>query len=156
MGGQGSGRRKAVTDADDALVRAMQAEKAEADKERLLKELRDPRWELYRRSIKLGQLAEAYRMLGDLENMEKTLNFQIDNIQRNSDKVLQYRTHEANGINYQYKKAFELLAPNSFYHFLVCMEWNYPPEMKFYANRICVMRGWAKSWSGWKRANWIF
>ena len=50
----------------------------------------------------------------------------------------------ANAIWNHYHRAYIELAPYRFHHFLVCMEWNYPPEMKFYANRQCVMESWAR------------
>lgn len=139
-------RRKTVTAADEdpQLLRAMQAEKAKQDIEKLTAELRDPRFELYQRSIKMGHLADAYRVLGEREKSNEILLSQIAYIKANSKRLSTMEKHRANGVNYQYKRAFELLAADSFYHFLVVMEWNYPPDMKFYANRICVMQSWAR------------
>lgn len=144
--GTGGVKRKTVTanQENPELVQALQADKAKKDIEKLTAELKDPRWELYQRSIKLGRLADAYRILGNSKRAKETLLFQIVYIRENSHKLHTLEKHKANGVNYQYKRAFELLAPDSFYHFLVVMEWNYPPEMKFYANRICVMRDWAR------------
>lgn len=139
-------RRKTVTAADEdpQLLRAMQAEKAKQDIEKLTAELHDPRFELYQRSIKMGHLADAYRVLGEREKSNEILLSQIAYIKANSKRLSTMEKHRANGVNYQYKRAFELLAADSFYHFLVVMEWNYPPDMKFYANRICVMQSWAR------------
>ncbi len=139
-------QRKTVTAADEdpQLLRTMQAEKAKQDIEKLTTELRDPRFELYQRSIKLGHLADAYRILGEREKSNGILLSQIAYIKANSKRLSTMEKHRANGVNYQYKRAFELLAADSFYHFLVVMEWNYPPDMKFYANRICVMQAWAR------------
>lgn len=139
-------QRKTVTAADEdpQLLRTMQAEKAKQDIEKLTTELRDPRFELYQRSIKMGHLADAYRILGEREKSNEILLSQITYIKANSKRLSTMEKHRANGVNYQYKRAFELLAADSFYHFLVVMEWNYPPDMKFYANRICVMQSWAR------------
>lgn len=47
-------------------------------------------------------------------------------------------------IYQDYENAHFALAPYYFHYFLLCMEWDYKPEMKFYANRFCVMQSWAQ------------
>ena len=56
--GTGGVKRKTVTanQENPELVQALQADKAKKDIEKLTAELKDPRWELYQRSINLGRL----------------------------------------------------------------------------------------------------
>lgn len=139
------GRRKNIlAEPNPQIVQQMKIEKAQQDIKRIKKELKDPRWEIYARTIRLGALADAYKTLGDEDNLIKTLKNKIKYIQKHSDKIKDIKNPKhANSINNHYRKAFEMMAQYSFYHFLVRMEWDYPPDMKFYANRICVMRNWA-------------
>ena len=87
-------RRKTVTAADEdpQLLRAMQAEKAKQDIEKLTTELRDPHFELYQRSIKLGPLADAYRILGEREKSNELLLSQTAYIKANSKPFQQWKS----------------------------------------------------------------
>lgn len=87
-------RRKTVTAADEdpQLLRAMQAEKAKQDIEKLTTELRDPHFELYQRSIELGPLADAYRILGEREKSNEILLSQTAYIKANSKPLQQWKS----------------------------------------------------------------
>lgn len=92
-----------------------------------------------------AMIAEQYRIIGDIENYTKHYGrvIQIVNESRGKKKWgMDEKT--INTVYRHYENAHFALAPHSFHHFLLCMEWDYKPEMKFYSNRISVMRDWAK------------
>lgn len=107
---------------------------------------------LYHRTVWMGNLAEAYKTIGDIDNMKKCC---YDLIRyANEHKSEMPGAGKANptatekkystAILKHFKKAHFLLAPHSFHHYLLAMEWNYRPNQKFYTNRFCVLGQWAK------------
>ena len=138
-------RKLAPPKIDPSVALQFQREQAEKDIVEVTEWLKDVRIELYQRTIKTGRLIQAYKILGDTENMCKTARELIKLVKSQSHKIpkMNNAKHRVAVMNH-FKKAYLTLAPHSFVHFLVCMEWDYPPDMKFYSNRICVMGEWAK------------
>lgn len=105
--------------------------------------LNDTRVRGFQRIVNCSKLMGAYRELRDEKGTCKYAKLLIRESKKFSSELKGRSKKELKYINGAYKRAFLALAPYSFYHYLVCMEWNYPPEMKFYANRVCVMKDWA-------------
>lgn len=104
-----------------------------------------PELKIVEKTYKLSLLAQCYKDLGDTESMCHYARMLIENVRKNkyqiktvnvNKKLSQFWSH--------YKQAHILLAPHSFHHYLVSMEWEYTPEMRFYGDRIGVMRDWVK------------
>lgn len=92
-----------------------------------------------------AMIAEKYKIIGDIDNYLKHYSAVINAV--NDHRGKSTWSNDENSVRRLYKhyeNAHFALAPYSFHHFAVCMEWNYKPEMKFYANRFCVMQEWAK------------
>jgi hypothetical protein len=128
---------------DSAVTLSLKKQQAEKDIQELSGRLGNSRMEIYKRSVIMGKLAESYKTIGDTDMMCATCRELIDMAKNSSKQLIGIDPKRASAVNYHVHKAYLLLAPYSFQHFLVCMEWNYPPSMKFYANRICVMGDWA-------------
>lgn len=105
--------------------------------------LNDTRVRGFQRIVNCSKLMGAYRELRDEKGTCKYAKLLIRESKKFSSELKGRSKKELKYINGAYKRAFLALAPYSFYHYLVCMEWNYPPEMKFYSNRVCVMKDWA-------------
>lgn len=128
---------------DLAQTISLQKQQAEKDIQELSGRLANPRMQVYKRSVIMGKLAESYNTLGDTDMMCVTCREMIDMIRNRSGELLGMDPKRVSATNYWFHRSHIMLAPYSFYHFLVCMEWNYPPSLKFYANRVCVMSDWA-------------
>jgi hypothetical protein len=129
---------------DPAIALSLQREQAEKDIAEITTWLKDVRIELYQRTIKTGKLIQAYKTIGDTDKMCEVARFLIDMVKEQSYKLSKLPQKHVSSIMYHFHNAHVALAPHSFHHYLVCMEWNYPPEMKFYANRIYVLQDWAR------------
>ena len=105
--------------------------------------LKDTRVKGMSRITYCSKIMGAYRELGEEKGTCKYARLLIKEVQKFLPRVKSLSRKATLYVNGAYKRAFLALAPYSFYHYLVCMEWNYPPEMKFYANRVCVMKDWA-------------
>ena len=92
-------------------------------------------------------LADRYVEIGETDKVIEYSQKTIREIEKNLPayrKLGKGSAHElAVTLNY-YKRAHKYLAAHSFHHFLCYMEWDFSPENKFYADRICVMQDWAK------------
>lgn len=131
-------------------IRPTDVEIDQAKKEILIRDiaaakgkLKDTRVKGFQRIVNCSKLMGAYRELRDEKGTCKYAKLLIRESQEFSSKLEGRSKKELKYINGAYRRAFLALAPYSFFHYLVCMEWNYPPEMKFYANRVCVMKDWA-------------
>ena len=92
-----------------------------------------------------GELAANYRASGQIEKMIPVCREIIQCIEKKKKNILQIEEwHDINAVFRAFKKAHFYLAPYSFHHYCVSMEWNFKEEDKFYADRFCVMKGWAK------------
>ena len=91
-------------------------------------------------------LANNYQILGDIESMCENARNVIRICEKQMNKIEKMGSHaeDIKIVFYAFRRAHLLLAPHSFHHFLVWMEWGFPPENKFYSDRTCVMRDWAK------------
>lgn len=128
---------------DSAMTLSLKKQQAERDIQELSGHLANPRMLIYRRSVIMGKLAESYQILGDKDMMCATCWEIIDMIKLRKKELTGIDPKRLSGVNYWFHHAHVMLAPYSFQCFLTCMEWNYPPSMKFYANRICVLQDWA-------------
>lgn len=128
---------------DMAQTISLQKQQAEKDIQELSGHLANPRMQVYKRSVIMGKLAESYKILGDTDMMCTTCREMIDMIKSRRKELSGIDPKRVSATMYWFHRSHALLAPYSFQHFLICMEWNYPPSMKFYANRICVMGDWA-------------
>jgi hypothetical protein len=135
--------RKQAIRPDSAQTIALQKIQAERDIQEFSGHLANPRMQAYKRSVIMGKLAEAYKTLGDIDMMCATCREIISMAKLRKSDILNECQDRASSVSYWFHRAHVLLAPYSFQHFLICMEWNYPPSMKFYSNRICVLGDWA-------------
>lgn len=135
--------RKQAIRPDSAQTIALQKIQAERDIQELSGHLSNPQMQVYKRSVIMGKLAESYKILGDTDMMRATCLEIIEMIKLRRKELIGIDQKRVNSVVYWFHRAHVLLAPYSFEHFLMCMEWNYPPSMKFYSNRICVLQDWA-------------
>lgn len=135
--------RKQAIQPDSAQTVALKKIQAEKDIQELSGHLANPQMQIYRRSLIMGKLAESYQILGDTDMMCATCREMIDMIKSRNNELSRIDPKRVNGVIYWFHRAYVLLGPYSFQHFLICMEWNYPPSMKFFSNRICVLGDWA-------------
>lgn len=144
---------------DNAVTRQMRVAKAEQDILEYRRKLRLDRPNgvagqqlgIYHRTVYMGGLAEAYKEAGQIENMKWACGEVISYIKRHRDEIpgthrepTERDKNQAAAIGRHFKNAHFLLAPYSFHHYLLAMEWNFAPENKFYTNRFCVMKDWAE------------
>lgn len=92
----------------------------------------------------LGNLADQYYILGEIELMKKYLHWLIRDIRNDLPKVPDMKSEWVNTVVFWFRRAHVYLAPYEFPAFLKIMEWDFREEHKFFANRICVMGEWAK------------
>ena len=104
----------------------------------------DVRIKLFSRTNLLMCLAEHYYILGDTENEIRYLHWLIRDVRNEIQEASELPPDKIGRIMFRFRRAHVLLAPYEFTAFLKVMEWDFPPEQKFYANRICVMKDWAK------------
>lgn len=143
------GKRRGSDAAVSQLELQMNQEKALKDIEKYtqllhLKDGYEGHVGLYHRTIYMGALAECYKVLGKIENMKRTCRELIRYVNEHLSEIPAQNEQRTKGIYNYLRKAHILMAPYSFHHYLVAMEWNYPIEGKFYSNRICVMRDWVE------------
>ncbi len=129
----------------------MKQEKARGDIEEYKRKLHigDPRGyeghvTLYHRTVWMGAMAECYRILGDLPEMERTCREVIRYAGEHQEEIPGLNEQQTAGVYNHLRAAHILLAPYSFHHYLIAMEWNFPPEGKFYSNRFLVLRDWVQ------------
>lgn len=89
-------------------------------------------------------LSNAYKIIGDTDSFIKANEEIINLTAKFTSAAHTTNTQQFRAIYGAYEDAHFNLAPYSFHRFLMCMEWEYKPEKKFYANRYSVMRDWAK------------
>lgn len=146
MGGKGSGRKGAPIDyAAIEAARQMKLEKAEKDIVEITDWLKDSRIKMYQRTIKMGALVQAYKLLGRTDEMCATAREIIRLVKLRSKEIAAMKKEKYRMACFNhFRIAHEVLGPYSFHHFLVRMEWDFTPENKFYTNRICVMKDWGR------------
>lgn len=144
------GRRKSPQP-DPALVEQMRREGAQRDIETLRRKLHldgscryTHQLSLLNRVAWMDNLAVAYRTVGDLENMRSCCRQVIRWVHLEPEKFRVLCEKERRILATHFRNAHYLLAPDSFIHFLICMECNFAPEMQFYSNRKMVLEDWAK------------
>lgn len=91
-----------------------------------------------------GNLAEQYVILEEVEPMRKYLHMLIKAIREDLPKQTEMKPEQLNSVMFWFRRAHVYLAPHEFPAYLKVMEWDFPEENKFFANRICVMGEWAK------------
>lgn len=91
-----------------------------------------------------GNLAEQYVILEEVEPMRKYLHMLIRAIREELPKQEDLKPEHLSSIMFWFRRAHVYLAPHEFPAYLKVMEWDFPEENKFFANRICVMGEWAK------------
>lgn len=136
----------------NALANQMKVDKARQDIAKYREQLRLDRpngvagaqLAMYHRTIWMGALAEAYRIVSDIENMKWCCRELIKYVEQHKEEIPGLNDKKAQAVANHFKNAHFLLAPYSFHAYLLAMEWNFQPEYKFYTNRYCVMQEWAR------------
>lgn len=138
---------------DSATTLALKKQQAEKDIQELSGRLTNPRMQVYKHSVIMGKLAESYQILGDTDMMCATCREMIDMIKLRKKELTGIDPKRLSGVNYWFHRSHVLLAPYSFHHFLLCLEWNEGVSMdgsgnqkvsleeKFYTPRISVLGG---------------
>ena len=146
-------RRKASSsEQTNALANQLRVEKAKQDIEKYRARLRLDKPNgvagmplgIYHQTIWMGALAEAYQIAGDIKNMQWCCRTLIQFVKTHTSDIRNLEERKARGVNKHFKNAHFWLGPYSFHHYLLAMEWGFPPEHKFYTNRFCVMKDWAR------------
>ncbi len=99
---------------------------------------------LYSKVRLLGNLSDQYYVLGETELMRKYLHWLIKEIRAELPSLAELKPDHLNSVMFWFRRAHVYLAAHEFPAYLKVMEWNFPEENKFFANRICVMGEWAK------------
>lgn len=99
---------------------------------------------IYRRTLDTLHLADAYKTIGDVPMMLIECRKAIRFCKENWSQIETLDPGRADNVFKNFYKAHILMAPHSFHHYLVAIEWNYPDEMKFYTNRYVVMAEWVR------------
>ena len=139
--------RRPMARPDPAIALSLQREQAEKDIVEITGWLKDVRIELYQRTIKTGKLIQAYKTVGDIDEMCETARFLIDIVKEQHSKVHSMPPKHVNSMKYHFHKAQVALAPWYFHYFLLCLEWNdgvnsdgsVDLEKRFYTPRISVL-----------------
>lgn len=131
--------RRATFKHDPSVVLAYKQEQARKDIETITAWLRDPRIELYQRTIKTGKLMQSYKIIGDTDNMLQTARVLIAMVKEQHSKIPHINQIHANAILNHFHAAYVTLAPYSFVHFLHCMEWNQPADKQFFSSRANII-----------------
>ncbi len=116
-------RRQAIRP-DMATTLALKKQQAERDIQELSGHLTNPRMQAYTRSVIMGKLAESYRILGDTDMMCVTCREMIDMIKSRDKELIGIDPRRMSATRYWFHRSHVLLAPYSFHHFLLCLEWN--------------------------------
>lgn len=136
---------------DSAITLSLKKQQAGKDIQELSGRLGNSRMEIYKRSVIMGKLAESYKTIGDVDMMCATCRELIDMAKGSSKQLIGIDPKRASAVNYHFHKAHVMLAPYSFHHFLLCLEWNQGistdengrqivnMEEKFYTPRISVL-----------------
>lgn len=137
-----------VADQKDRELRKAKAEERAAEFEYKLSSMRPgPKTKnlpLYTRVKFLGNLAEQYYILGEVEKMRDCLHRLISVIRSDLHTMSGSALDKLDLVMYWFRRAHVFLAQHEFPAFLKIMEWEFSEENKFFANRICVMGEWAK------------
>lgn len=100
---------------------------------------------LYQYCVWNKLLADNYSVVGETKSMCEHYKKVIQAAHDCSDIIKGIKEQDdIRGIKLAFKEAFLGLAPYSFHHYLVYMEWEFENSMKFYSDRICVLGEWAK------------
>lgn len=92
-----------------------------------------------------ARIAEAYKTLNDLENMIEWCKKTIHEAKKDAENVKKIKNPDYLSLYVVgLRKAYIMLAPYSFSAYCTALEWDFPAEQKFYANRICVMKEWVE------------
>lgn len=105
----------------------------------------------------MSMLCEQYKVLDRIDDMCMVSRRLIKVVKNHLHEVPELKNPDKNitakdkdiayRIGLHFRNAHFNLAPYSFHHYLICMEWNYSAENKFYENRYCVMGEWAEELS---------
>lgn len=131
--------RRATFKHDPTIVLAYKQEQARKDIETITAWLRDPRIELYQRTIKTGKLMQSYKIIGDTDKMLQTARQLIAMVKEQNYKIPEINQVHATAIWNHFHVAYITLAPYSFIHFLHCMEWNTAVDKQFFSSRANVI-----------------
>jgi hypothetical protein len=137
---------------DSAVTLSLKKQQAEKDIQEVSARLQNSRLQTCKRSVLMGKLAESYKIIGDTDMMCTTCREIIDMIKHAPrGEIEKFDPKRQSAINYHFHKAHVMLAPYSFHHFLLCLEWNEGVsigedgrqtvnlEEKFYTPRISVL-----------------
>lgn len=127
---------------EDDLIRQEQIENANKKIAELREYINDNRVEFFARVCAMGDLQKNYAYIGDMDNCIAVCKSLIEYVRLNTDKFRLLNRTKAYRVKNRFEEAYFSVAPYSLHHFLSCMEWNYSPDMKFYANRFSVLRDW--------------
>lgn len=145
--------RKQAIRPDMTTTLALKKIQAEKDIQELSGHLANPRMQVYKRSVIMGKLAESYQTIGDTDMMCATCREMIDMIKSRDKELIGIDPKRMSATMYWFHRSHVLLAPYSFHHFLLCLEWNQGVsvdgsghqkvnlEEKFYTPRISVLGG---------------
>lgn len=148
--------RKQAIRPDSAQTIALKKIQAEKDIQELSGRLANPQMQVYKRSLIMGKLAESYQTIGDTDMMCATCREMIDMIKSRNKELSSIDPKRVSSTMYWFHRSHVLLAPYSFHHFLLCLEWNQGVsvdgegnqkvnlEEKFYTPRISVLGGIAE------------
>lgn len=147
-----AGRKPGGVTRKDRQMQEIEAKALEIKREEAEKKRQKYQYELnndyvaYPREIQLHALmGELSKTLGDTSEYLKHYQEIIKIVAENKGKKFWGMNGDAGKLVARcYEEAHFALAPFFFHYFLVCMEWDYDPSMKFYANRFCVMKDWAQ------------
>lgn len=89
-------------------------------------------------------LAGLYKQLGDTEKMKTCCLNAIQLATEKAATIEKLSPDNASGTYEALRKAHVMMAPYSFHHFLLVLEWDIKPEMKFYTSRFNVIHPWVE------------
>lgn len=136
----------------NALANQMKIDKAQQDIAKYREQLRldkpngvaGQRVAMYHQTVWMGALAEAYKVVGDIENMKWCCRSLIRYIEQHTEEIPGLNDKKAQAVANHFKNAHILLAPYSFHAYLLVMEWNNKEENTLYKNRYCVLKDWVR------------
>lgn len=131
----------------NVLANQMKAEKAKQDivKYREQLHLEDPRGyeghvALYHRTIWMGALAEAYKTVGDIDNMKWCCRELIKYVEQHTEEIPGLNDKKAQAVASHFRKAhIRLAGAGSFFAFLNAIEWDQPNGNKFFSPRSNII-----------------
>lgn len=124
-------------------VQALKIEKARARIDDLTQKLyvksTSQNLKLYRRVVDTMYLIEAYQTVGDTNMVQEKCREVIQHCQTEGALAGENNPDYRQSISQNFFRVHVILGRYSFHHYLIAMEWLFPPEMKFYTNRYIVM-----------------